>query len=74
MERGEQMRLTPREREVFDLVAVGLNQREIAQELGIKRSTVSVHVVNIAEKLPGHRTRRPMRAIIRYVLSANATA
>lgn len=43
--------LSPREREVFDLVGDGLTQREIGLELGISRSTVSIHVMHIAQKI-----------------------
>jgi FixJ family two-component response regulator len=43
--------LTPREREVMDLVVVGRHNREIAQELGISVRTVEVHKARMMAKL-----------------------
>ena len=43
--------LTPREREVHDLIAQGLTNDEIARLLFISRSTTKVHVKHIYEKL-----------------------
>jgi DNA-binding CsgD family transcriptional regulator len=43
--------LTPREREVFDLVRQGLSNREIARSLWISESTVKVHIRHVFEKL-----------------------
>ena len=44
-------RLTPREREVFDLIASGKQNRDIAQVLGISPRTVEVYKARIMEKL-----------------------
>src|SRR6266566_986038 len=49
-------RLTPREREVLDLMAVGFDNRAIAAELGIEYTTVRGHVRAVIEKL-GARSR-----------------
>jgi two-component system NarL family response regulator len=47
-------RLTDRELEVLKLVAKGLNNRDIGQELFISENTVKNHVRNILEKLHLH--------------------
>lgn len=47
--------LTPREREVLQLVAAGLSTREIADELIIAGSTVKRHVATIFGKLGANR-------------------
>ncbi|MBW3563021.1 MAG: AAA family ATPase [Actinobacteria bacterium] len=46
-----QLGLTPREREVLELVAEGLTNREIGERLYIAEKTASVHVSNILAKL-----------------------
>ena len=43
--------LTPREREVLELVARGLPNREIAKELVVEESTIRTHVRRIVMKL-----------------------
>ncbi len=42
--------LTPRERQVLELVEQGLKNREIARELGIRPGTVKIHLKHIFEK------------------------
>jgi DNA-binding CsgD family transcriptional regulator len=49
-------RLTPRERQVLDLMASGLDNRAIAAKLGIEYTTVRGHVRSVIEKL-GARSR-----------------
>ena len=47
----ESVRMTKREREVIELIAEGLSNKEIAQQLSIATYTVKSHVHNILEKL-----------------------
>jgi len=49
-------RLTPRERQVLDLMATGLDNRAIATKLAIQYTTVRGHVRSVIEKL-GARSR-----------------
>jgi len=48
------VRMTERERAVFDLIADGLSNKEIAQRLQLATNTVKGHVHNILEKLALH--------------------
>lgn len=48
---GALSRLTPREREVLDLLATGATNKGIAEALVISDKTVSVHVSNVLAKL-----------------------
>ena len=43
--------LTPRELEILELMAEGLNNPQIAEQLSVSRSTVKFHVSNILSKL-----------------------
>ena len=44
-------RLTPREKEVMQLSAIGMTSVEIADKLGMSARTVNQHVDNVADKL-----------------------
>ncbi|HEY6824903.1 MAG TPA: LuxR C-terminal-related transcriptional regulator, partial [Steroidobacteraceae bacterium] len=44
-------RLTPRERQVLDLVATGMLNKQIAAELGAAEKTIKVHRGRIMEKM-----------------------
>jgi len=48
------VRLTPRERQVIELIGEGLSNKEISQRLHIAVHTVKSHVHNILEKLTLH--------------------
>ena len=50
----EDVRMTPREREVIDLIGEGLSNKELAQRLNIATHTVKSHVRNVMEKLALH--------------------
>jgi RNA polymerase sigma factor (sigma-70 family) len=47
-------RLTPREREVLELLLGGLTQEQIAERLVISPKTVGTHIQNILTKLGVH--------------------
>lgn len=58
------VQLTPREREVLQLLAQGLTNREIARTLTVSASTVKIHVEHILAKLEvADRTQAAVRAI-----------
>jgi len=50
----EEVRMTPREREVVELIGDGLSNKEIAHRLEIATHTVKSHVRNVMEKLSLH--------------------
>ncbi len=67
---GEAPRLTPREREVLDLLARGLSNKQIAWELGVSEGTVKYHVAALYAKLgASNRTEALRLGIERGVLS-----
>jgi DNA-binding NarL/FixJ family response regulator len=48
------VRMTPRENEVIALIALGMSNKEIAQQLNIATHTVKSHVRNVMDKLALH--------------------
>jgi DNA-binding NarL/FixJ family response regulator len=66
-------RLTPREREIVELLHCGYSYRLIAARLHISRETVKVHVRHIAAKLPYEASADPPAPALRRIL-ANAAA
>lgn len=62
---AEAPRLTPREREVLQLVAEGKRSKEIADVLGISQKTAETHRAHIMEKLAIHDTAGLVRYAIR---------
>jgi DNA-binding NarL/FixJ family response regulator len=65
--------LSPREREVFELLRNGLTNREIAKLLYIEQSTVKVHAHHIYDKL-GIRSRSALTVQAALERSAQATS
>jgi DNA-binding NarL/FixJ family response regulator len=62
--------LTPRERQVLDLLATGLSSNQIAARLGIGSRTVETHRANLMRKLNLHSTAELVRyAVQRGLLS-----
>ena len=61
--------LTPREREVFELVAAGDPNKVIARRLGISFRTVELHRVRVTEKLQA----RSLSDLIRMGIILNST-
>jgi two-component system response regulator FixJ len=58
--------LTPREREVLDLLIAGLSNKAIGNELGTSPRTIEVHRARILEKLNAH----SLPDLVRLVLAA----
>jgi DNA-binding NarL/FixJ family response regulator len=61
-------RLTPREREVLQALADGLNNKEIASRLCITVETQRTHMVNILSKLGVHSQLQALVFAIRHEL------
>jgi two-component system response regulator FixJ len=58
--------LTPREREVFDLLVTGLPNKAIANTLGASPRTIEVHRARVFEKLKAH----SLPDLVRLLLAA----
>lgn len=66
--------LTPREREVLELMAQGLSNQQITEKLYLSAGAVSKHVANVFTKLdlpPGEDNRR-VRAVLAYLTATRA--
>jgi DNA-binding NarL/FixJ family response regulator len=57
-------RLTPREREIVQLIAQGRNSKDVAASLGISVKTAETHRANIMRKLQVH----TVSEVVRYAL------
>jgi len=58
--------LSPRERQILDLMATGLSQKEVAFDLGLSDATVRVLYARAMKKL-GRRRSRPARPSARAI-------
>jgi DNA-binding NarL/FixJ family response regulator len=67
------LKLTPRERDVYELMVQGLKNREIARLLYIEESTVKVHAHHIYDKL-GIRSRTALTVYAMLERSDQATS
>ena len=56
--------LTPREREVLELLTAGRSNTAIAEELGISRRTVEVHRANLMSKFGAHNAAELFRIVM----------
>lgn len=63
------MRLTPREREIVQLIAEGKSNKQVADTLGISPGTAETHRKNILSKLNLHSTADLVRYAIRNKLT-----
>jgi two-component system, LuxR family, response regulator FixJ len=58
------MQLTPREREVLQLITNGQSNKEAGRELGISPRTIEVHRARVMEKLGARNTADLMRIVL----------
>jgi RNA polymerase sigma factor (sigma-70 family) len=56
--------LTPREREVLDLMTRGLPNKSIAQDLGVSPRTVEIHRARVMEKMEAHSVAELVRMML----------
>jgi len=63
---GETSELTPREREIIQLIAEGKSTKEVAERLGISVKTAETHRSNLTRKLDLHSTADIVRYAIRH--------
>lgn len=65
--------LSPREREVLQLMSEGLSNQQIAERLYLSAGAVSKHVANVFTKLglPHGEENRRVRAVLTYLTAAN---
>ena len=62
--------ISKREREVLSLIAQGLTNREVGNNLFISESTVKVHVRNIMDKLHAHTRQQAVAIVQKDLLSS----
>ena len=62
--------LTPREREVLDLMTQGLQNKAIAQKLSVSPRTIEIHRARVMEKMSAH----SVAELVRMMLDLNHAA
>jgi DNA-binding NarL/FixJ family response regulator len=68
---GDQVRLTPRETEVLEMLRDGLSVSQVARKLFMSESTVKTHIAKVYDKLgASNRAQALMRAIRQGIISA----
>ena len=55
VKRLEQLRITPRELQILELIAAGMSNREIAEKLFVSENTVKTHSSRLFDKLDARR-------------------
>jgi NarL family two-component system response regulator LiaR len=55
VERLRELRVTPREREILELIATGMSNREIAEKLFVSENTIKTHSSRLFDKLGAKR-------------------
>lgn len=68
MENSEKTLFTDREREIADLMARGLSEKEIAEHLNISPATVNNHTRNMRDKL---HVNKNTELILAYIADVN---
>lgn len=63
--------LTPREREVLDLIVAGRLNKQIADDLGISIKTVEVHRARVMEKMAVHSLAELVQHVMLYAAQAD---
>ena len=61
--------LTPREREVVQLLAEGKSSKEVASVLGISVKTAETHRINLMRKLDCHSVAEVVRYAVRNLIA-----
>ncbi len=60
------VKLTERELEVFELMALGYSHKRVAEKLGISSNTASVHMQHVRNKLNAHKAVAVTLLAIKY--------
>jgi FixJ family two-component response regulator len=64
--------LTPREREVLDLMTQGKQNKVIGQELGVSPRTIEIHRARVMEKMNAHSVAELVRMMLDLKVAAGA--